>query len=155
MAYGNVYVGQIAMGANPAHALKVIREAESYRGTSLIIAFSHCISWGINMTTGMQLQKEAVNCGYWPLYHFDPRDETHPFHLDSKKPTGDYKEFAMKEARFNILTRSKPEAAARLVPPGPGRHQRALALLRAVGRRGPSRQPTAETVRSRCNPSCE
>ena len=114
MAYGNVYVGQIAMGANPAHALKVIREAESYRGTSLIIAFSHCISWGINMTTGMQLQKEAVNCGYWPLYHFDPRDEAHPFHLDSKKPTGDYKEFAMKEARFNILTRSKPEAAARL-----------------------------------------
>jgi pyruvate-ferredoxin/flavodoxin oxidoreductase len=114
MAYGNVYVGQIAMGANPAHALKVIREAESYRGTSLIIAFSHCISWGINMTTGMQLQKEAVNCGYWPLYHFDPRNETHPFSLDSKKPTGDYKEFAMKEARFNILTRSKPEAAARL-----------------------------------------
>ena len=114
MAYGNVYVGQIAMGANPAHALKVIREAESYRGTSLIIAFSHCISWGINMTTGMQLQKEAVNCGYWPLYHFDPRDEAHPFHLDSKKPTGDYKEFAMKEARFNILTRSKPEVAARL-----------------------------------------
>jgi pyruvate-ferredoxin/flavodoxin oxidoreductase len=114
MAYGNVYVGQIAMGANPAHALKVIREAESYRGTSLLIAFSHCISWGINMTTGMQLQKEAVNCGYWPLYHFDPRNETHPFSLDSKKPTGDYKEFAMKEARFNILTRSKPEAAARL-----------------------------------------
>jgi pyruvate-ferredoxin/flavodoxin oxidoreductase len=114
MAYGNVYVGQIAMGANPAHTLKVIREAESYRGTSLLIAFSHCISWGINMTAGMQLQKEAVNCGYWPLYHFDPRDEVHPFHLDSKKPTGDYKEFAMKEARFNILTRSKPETAARL-----------------------------------------
>jgi pyruvate-ferredoxin/flavodoxin oxidoreductase len=92
----------------------VIREAESYRGTSLLICFSHCISWGINMTTGMQLQKDAVNCGYWPLYHFDPRDEAHPFHLDSRKPTGDYKEFAMKEARFNILTRSKPEAAARL-----------------------------------------
>ena len=114
MAYGNVYVGQIAIGANPAHSLKVIREAESYRGTSLLICFSHCISWGINMTTGMQLQKDAVNCGYWPLYHFDPRDEAHPFHLDSKKPTGDYKEFAMREARFNILTRSKPEAAARL-----------------------------------------
>ena len=155
MAYGNVYVGQIAMGANPAHALKVIREAESYRGTSLIIAFSHCISWGINMTTGMQLQKEAVNCGYWPLYHFDPRNETHPFHLDSKKPTGDYKEFAMKEARFNILTRSKPEAAARLVPPGPGRHQRALAPLRAVGRRGPSRRATADGRRGRRNPSCK
>jgi pyruvate-ferredoxin/flavodoxin oxidoreductase len=114
MAYGNVYVGQISMGANPSHALKVIREAESYRGTSLIIAFSHCISWGIDMTKGMQIQKEAVNCGYWPLYHFDPRRETHPFSLDSKKPVGDYKDFAMKEARFNILSRSKPEVAARL-----------------------------------------
>jgi len=114
MAYGNVYVAQIAMGSNPGQALKAIREAESYRGTSLLIAFSHCISWGIDMTVGMQIQKEAVNCGYWPLYRFDPRNEAHPFSLDSKKPVGDYKEFAMKEARFNILTRSKPEAAAKL-----------------------------------------
>ena len=67
------------------------------------------------MTTGMSLQKEAVACGYWPLYHFDPRDEAHPFHLDSKKPTGDFKEFAMKEARFAMLARSKPEASARLL----------------------------------------
>ena len=137
MAYGNVYVGQIAMGANPSHALKVIREAESYRGTSVIIAFSHCISWGINMTIGMRIQKEAVNCGYWPLYHFDPRNEDHPFSLDSKKPVGDYKEFAMKEARFNILpapSRNLPPDS----PPGPRRHQQPLAPLRAVGRRGAS-----------------
>ena len=115
MAYGNVFVGQISMGANPAHALKTIRAAESYRGTSLLIAFSHCIGWGIDMTTGMGLQKEAVACGYWPLYHFDPREETHPFQLDSKKPTGDFKEFAMKEARFAMLARSKPEASVRLL----------------------------------------
>ena len=88
MAYGNVFVGQIAMGANPAHAMKMIREAESYRGTSLIIAFSHCISWGIDMTTGMQLQKEAVACGYWPLYHFDPRNEAHPFQPGQQEADG-------------------------------------------------------------------
>ena len=115
MAYGNVFVGQISMGANPAHALRTIRAAESYRGTSLLIAFSHCIGWGIDMATAMGLQKEAVACGYWPLYHFDPRDEAHPFQLDSKKPTGDFKEFAMKEARFAMLARSKPEASARLL----------------------------------------
>jgi pyruvate-ferredoxin/flavodoxin oxidoreductase len=115
MAYGNVFVGQISMGANPAHALRTIRAAESYRGTSLLIAFSHCIGWGINMTTAMGLQKEAVACGYWPLYHFDPREATRPFQLDSKKPTGDFKEFALKEARFNMLARSKPEASARLL----------------------------------------
>jgi len=115
MAYGNVFVGQISMGANPTHAIKTIRAAESYPGCSLIIAFSHCIGWGIDMTTAMNLQKEAVACGYWPLYHFDPRDEAHPFHLDSKKPVGDFKDFAMKEARFAMLARSKPEAHVRLM----------------------------------------
>jgi pyruvate-ferredoxin/flavodoxin oxidoreductase len=115
MAYGNVFVGQISMGANPAHALRTIRAAESYRGTSLLIAFSHCIGWGIDMTGGMELQKQAVACGYWPLYHFDPREASHPFRLDSKKPLGDFKEFAMQEARFAMLARSKPEASARLL----------------------------------------
>ncbi|MGD0900396.1 MAG: pyruvate:ferredoxin (flavodoxin) oxidoreductase, partial [Thermoguttaceae bacterium] len=115
MAYGNVFVGQISMGANPAHALRTIRAAESYRGTSLLIAFSHCIGWGIDMATAMNLQKEAVACGYWPLYHFDPREATRPFQLDSRKPAGDFKEFAMKEARFAMLARSKPEASARLL----------------------------------------
>ena len=78
MAYGNVFVGQISLGANPLHAIKTIRAAESYRGTSLLIAFSHCIGWGIDMAAGMTLQKEAVACGYWPLYHFDPRDAGPP-----------------------------------------------------------------------------
>ncbi|MBN2021714.1 MAG: pyruvate:ferredoxin (flavodoxin) oxidoreductase [Pirellulales bacterium] len=114
MAYGNVFVGQIALGANPAHALKTIRSAESYRGPSLLIAYSHCIGHGINMTTGMDLQKDAVACGFWPLYHFDPRDGAKPFHLDSKAPTGDYWEFAKKQYRFAMLARSKPEEAERL-----------------------------------------
>jgi pyruvate-ferredoxin/flavodoxin oxidoreductase len=114
MSYGNVFVGSISLGANPMHALRTIRAAESYRGPSLLIAFSHCIGWGINMSQGMSIQKDAVACGYWPLYSFDPRDKQHPFQLASKKPVGPYKEFAMKEARFAMLTRSKPEEAQRL-----------------------------------------
>ena len=115
MSYGNVFVGQIALGANPLHAIKTIRAAESYPGTSLLIAFSHCIAWGIDMTNGMDYQKEAVACGYWPLYHFDPRDQSQPFHLDSRKPAGDLEEFEMKQARFKQLERSKPDEAARLL----------------------------------------
>jgi pyruvate-ferredoxin/flavodoxin oxidoreductase len=115
IGYGDVFVGQVAMGANPMHTLRTIRAAESYPGTSLIIAYSHCIGQGIDMTTGMQLQKEAVNCGYWPLYHYDPRDGQNAFHLDSRKPKGDFKEFAMKQARFAMLARARPQESERLL----------------------------------------
>ena len=118
MSYGNVFVGSISMGANPLHAIRTIRAAESYRGTSLLIAFSHCIGWGIDMTTAMNHQKEAVACGYWPLYHFDPRDHEQPFHVDSRKPAGAFKDFALKAARFAMLTRSKPQEAERLLALG-------------------------------------
>ena len=118
MSYGDVFVGSISMGANPMHALRTIRAAESYRGTSLLIAFSHCIGWGINMAQGMDVQKEAVACGYWPLWSYDPRQEAHPFQLASKKPVGTFKEFAMKEARFAMLARSKPDESTRLLALG-------------------------------------
>ncbi len=117
MSYGCVYVGQISMGANPIHALRTIRAAEAYRGTSLIIALSHCIGWGIDVSIGMQYQKEAVQCGYWPLYHYDPR-EAKAFSLDSKAPQGTFKDFAMKQARFAMLARSKPEQSERLLKLG-------------------------------------
>ncbi len=116
--YGNVYVAQVAMGANPLQTLKAFREAESYPGTSLIIAYSHCIAHGIDMTTAMSHQKEAAASGYWPLYRHDPRlagAGAHPFHLDSRKPTLPFKDFAMKEARFAMLTRSNPAQAERLM----------------------------------------
>jgi pyruvate-ferredoxin/flavodoxin oxidoreductase len=118
MSYGDVFVGQIAMGANPLHALRTIRAAESFRGTSLLIAYSHCIGWGIDTTVGMTHQKEAVACGYWPLYHYDPRDAEQPFHLDSRAPAGDFREFALKEGRFNMLHRAKPEESERLLTLG-------------------------------------
>lgn len=109
MAYGNVFVGQIALGANPMHAIKTIRAAESYRGASIIIAYAHCIAQGIDMKTGLELQKEAVACGYWTLYSYDPRKEQ-PLELASKEPKGAIKDFTAKQNRFAILNRSNPEA---------------------------------------------
>ncbi|MHB8969703.1 MAG: pyruvate:ferredoxin (flavodoxin) oxidoreductase [Pirellulaceae bacterium] len=117
VAYGNVYVAQIAMGANPAQAVKAFREAESYHGVSLILAYSQCVAHGVNMTTGMAHQKEAVQCGFWPLYRYDPRDAHEggsPLKLDSRKPSAPFKDFAMQEARFAMLARSNPKRAEQL-----------------------------------------
>ncbi len=116
-SYGNVYVGQVAMGANPAQTVKVFREAESWRGPSLILAYSHCIAHGIEMSTAMSHQKDVVRSGFWPLYRFDPRlarDGGRPFQLDSRKPTIPFRELAVKEARFAMLLRSNPERADHL-----------------------------------------
>ena len=90
IAYGDVYVAQIAMGADMPHTVKVFAEAEAHDGPSLVIAYSTCIAHGIDMSTSMTHMKQAVDSGYWPLYRFDPgataRGE-HPFQLDSKRPT--------------------------------------------------------------------
>ena len=115
--YGHVYVAQVAMGANPMQTIKAFQEAESWRGPSLIIAFSPCIAHGIDMTKSMSHQKDAVNSAFWPLFRFDPR-EAHaggrPFRLDSRKPSIKFHEYAMKEGRFAALARSNPEEAKRL-----------------------------------------
>ncbi|MGZ5212740.1 MAG: pyruvate:ferredoxin (flavodoxin) oxidoreductase [Actinomycetota bacterium] len=116
-AYGNVYVAQIAMGADMPQTVKAIVEAEAHRGPSLVIAYSHCIAHGIDMSTAMSHQKEAVDSGYWPLYRFDPRHEEageHPLQLDSKKPSIPLTAFTSKEARYAMLARSDPERARRL-----------------------------------------
>ena len=116
--YGNVYVATVAIGANPLQTLRAFREAESYRGTSLIIAYSTCIAHGIDMTTSMSHQKEAITSGYWPLYRYDPRsahDGAKPFHLDSRKPTTAFREFALKEGRYAMLARANPTQAERLL----------------------------------------
>jgi len=118
VAYGNVYVAQVAMGGNPLQTLKAFEEAESYRGPSLILAYSHCIAHGCEMSTAMTHQKEAVASGYWPLYRFDPRlggQGKHPFHLDSHKPTVPLRTFALKEARYAMLARANPEHAELLL----------------------------------------
>jgi len=118
MAYGNVYVAQVAMGANPLQTIKALIEAESYPGASMVIAYSPCIAHGIDMTRSQTHQKEAVSSGYWPLYRFDPRAleaGKQPLTLDSKAPRTAYKDFAAQEARFAMLFRSDPERAERLM----------------------------------------
>ncbi|MBW2736657.1 MAG: 4Fe-4S dicluster domain-containing protein, partial [Deltaproteobacteria bacterium] len=116
MAYGNVYVAQIAMGANQRQTTRALLEAEAYDGPSLIIAYSTCIAHGINMLYSQSHMKEAVQSGFWPLYRFMPhhKAEGAPFQLDSRKPKVAFKDFAMKEARFAMLARTRPEEAERL-----------------------------------------
>ena len=117
MSYGNVYVAQIAMGANDLHTVKAVLEAEAYDGPSLIIAYSHCIAHGINMKHGMNIQKMAVDSGYWPLYRYNPalaKDGKNPFQLDSKPPKVRYEDFAYNEIRYKMLTKMAPEKAKRL-----------------------------------------
>jgi pyruvate-ferredoxin/flavodoxin oxidoreductase len=114
MTYGNVYVASVAMGARDEHTLRAFLEAEAYDGPSLIIAYSHCIAHGINMTTGMQDQKVAVNSGQWLLYRFDPRRVSsgeNPLQLDSRKPAQPLEQYLMMENRFKMLTKSKPDRA--------------------------------------------
>ncbi|MBI3648141.1 MAG: pyruvate:ferredoxin (flavodoxin) oxidoreductase [Actinobacteria bacterium] len=117
-AYGSVYVAQVAIGADNVQTVKAFAEAESHHGPSLIIAYSHCIAHGIDMSTAMSHQKEGVDSGYWPLYRYDPRlpaDGQHPLRLDSKAPTLPLKAFTGKEARFAMLARSDPERSDELM----------------------------------------
>jgi pyruvate-ferredoxin/flavodoxin oxidoreductase len=115
--YGNVYVAQIAMGANMNQVVKAFAEAEAHQGTSLIIAFSPCIAHGIDMGTMMAHQKQAAESGYWPLYRYDPAAEAAgkpALRLDSREPTISFKEFAAQEGRFAMLARANPEHAEEL-----------------------------------------
>lgn len=118
IAYGNVYVGQVAMGANPQQTLDAFREAEAYDGPSLILAYSQCIAHGIDMRFGMRQQDLAAASGYWPLFRFNPELRTvggNPFHLDSPRPTIPFKDYAYNEIRYSSLARSLPDAAAALL----------------------------------------
>ncbi len=119
MSYGYVYVAQIAMGADKNRCLKAIAEAEAYDGPSLIIAYAPCINHGIKggLTIAQQVEKEAVESGYWHLFRFNPAlaaEGKSPFTLDSKAPTGDYQAFMMREVRYNSLMRANPERAKQL-----------------------------------------
>jgi pyruvate-ferredoxin/flavodoxin oxidoreductase len=116
-AYGDVYVAQIAMGADNAQTVKALAEADAYPGPSLVIAYSHCIAHGIEMKNGMDQHKLAVDTGYWPLYRYDPRHAAagqHPFRLDSRAPKRPLSDFTSREARFAMLARAKPAEAAEL-----------------------------------------
>ncbi len=118
MSYGNVYVAQVAMGANMTQVVRAFAEAEAHEGVSLIIAYSPCIAHGIEMSTQMTHQKEATDSGYWPLFRYDPAREADGapgLKLDSRKPTIPFREFAAKEARFAMLAKVNPEHSAELM----------------------------------------
>ncbi|MDI9464626.1 pyruvate:ferredoxin (flavodoxin) oxidoreductase [Candidatus Darwinibacter acetoxidans] len=119
MTYGYVYVAQIAMGANMNHTIRTILEAESYPGPSLIIAYSPCINHGIRtgMGTSIMQEKRAVEAGYWHLYRYNPllkAQGKNPFSLDSKDPTGSFRDFLLSEIRYSSLGRAFPEEAEKL-----------------------------------------
>lgn len=117
ISYGNVYVAQVAMGANPQQTLLAMREAEAYNGPSLILAYSHCIAHGINMEKGLDQQKLAVASGYWPLIRYNPALRTvgkNPFVLDSPRPTVPFTDYANNELRYRSLALSNPAEAKHL-----------------------------------------
>ena len=118
MSYGYVYVAKISLGANMAQTIKAIREAEAYDGPSLIIAYSHCIAHGIDMSKGLEQGKAVVTSGLWPLYRYDPRlkdQGKNPFQLDSKDPTTSLEDFMYKENRFKSLKAADAATADKLL----------------------------------------
>ena len=117
MSYGYVYVAQVAMGANMNQLLKALKEAEAYKGPSLVIAYATCINHGVNMSRPMDEMKKAVECGYWQLYRYNPAlaaEGKNPFTLDSKEPTGDYAAFLQGEVRYASLKKLYPAVAEQL-----------------------------------------
>jgi pyruvate-ferredoxin/flavodoxin oxidoreductase len=118
MMYGNVYVAQIAMGANDTQTVKAFIEAERYDGPSIIIAYSHCIAHGIDMSKGLDCQKKAVQCGHWPLYRFNPENKDkgqNPLTLDYHEPKIPVADYAYQETRYKMLTKSDPSGAEKLM----------------------------------------
>ncbi len=118
MSYGDVYVAQVAMGYSDVKTLRAFIEAESYPGTSIIIAYSHCIAHGIPMEKGFEQQKKAVLSGAWPVYRYDPRrleKGLNPLQLDYKEPSLPIEEYMYNEVRFRALRQTHPEVAERLL----------------------------------------
>jgi len=119
MSYGYVYVAQVGMGSDYNQFMKAVKEAESYKGPSIIICYSPCVAHGLRKGMGKSIEnmKEAVDCGYWHLYRYNPllADEAkNPFILDSKKPTGDFRQFIMDQVRYSSLMGEFPEIAEEL-----------------------------------------
>jgi len=112
--YGDVYIAQVAMGANDTHTIKAFLEAEAHPGPSLIIAYSQCIAHGIDMAKGMRQQKLAVDSGYWPLYRYNPQlveENKNPFQLDSTDPKIPLQDYIYTEGRYRMLQQSEPDVA--------------------------------------------
>ena len=118
MTYGTIYVAVVAIGANDAHAIKAFIEAEAYHGPSLIIAYSHCIAHGYELSHGMDQQKKAVLSGYWPLMRYNPdlrKQGKNPLQLDSGRPSIPLEDYINNETRYRMLSRTDSDAAKKLL----------------------------------------
>jgi len=147
VSYGNVYVAQVAMGANPQQTLLAMREAEEYEGPSLILAYSHCIAHGIDMTKGLEQQKLATACGHWPLIRFNPMLRAagkKPFVLDSPRPSIPLSEYAYNENRYRVLKQTHPEEAEKLMRSAQEQIENRWQTYEHMAEQGPAKfQPVA------------
>jgi len=135
MAYGNVFVAQVALGAKDAQTLKAFIDAEAYPGPSLIIAYSHCIAHGYDMAFGLEHQKLAADSGYWPLYHYDPRRVAageSALVLDSPAPKIDVSKLMAAETRFQLTAQQDPERYSALQARARAQIHRRLALYQEL-----------------------
>ncbi len=153
IAYGNVYVARVAMGADPEQTLRALREAEAYHGPSLVIAYSHCIAHGIEkdgvlLRNGMDQQYRAVASGHWPLVRYDPMvrgDGGNPFLLDSPRPRMALSEYTGRELRYRSLARTHPAEAEKLVQLAQEEVDRRWATYEEMASHGADRFPMRET----------
>jgi pyruvate-ferredoxin/flavodoxin oxidoreductase len=133
MAYGDVYVANVAFGARDVQTVRAFQDAVAYPGVSLIVAYSHCIAHGYDLSHGLDQQKMAVESGYWPLFRWDPRkfgSDENPLTLDSKDPSTNLADFMKGEARFQMVERADPERYKGLVHSAEDAIKRRFALLR-------------------------
>jgi pyruvate-ferredoxin/flavodoxin oxidoreductase len=114
MTYGYVYIASVSMGANMNQVVKAFQEAEAYPGPSVLICYAPCINHGINMTRSVNEMKRAVECGYWPLYRYNPvlkQEGKNPLVFESKEPNGKFQEFLASEVRYSSLKKMFPAIA--------------------------------------------
>jgi len=117
MSYGYAYVSSVAIGADKNHFLKSVQEAEAYNGPSVLICYAPCINHGIDMMKTINEEKLAVECGYWPLYTYNPefkQEGKNPLIYKNKEPNGKFQDFLMSEVRYNALPKQFPDIAKRL-----------------------------------------
>ncbi len=135
MSYGYVYVASISMGANRMQTQKAFEEAAAYKGPSIIMAYAPCIAHGIDMMKTQTEQKRAVECGYWPLYRYNPMLETGSrFSWDSRPPKGDFQEFIRSERRYTTLLKSAPDEAEALFAQAEVEAKERLTFLENLGK---------------------
>ena len=142
IAYGSVYVARVAMGADPQQTLRAFREAEAYDGPSLVIAYSHCIAHGIDMSKGLDQQYRAVASGHWPLVRYDPLVRAaggNPFLLDSPRPRIALSDYVYRELRYKMLANSAPAEAERLLGLAQEAVNQRWAVYEEMATRGPER----------------